>query len=61
MNDDLDFSYGNGVSPKEGCGVTLRGQFWYLGGTGSEYRRQVNQYANFKLKTIFQGEQNCWL
>ena len=45
MNDDLDFSYGNGVSPKQGCGVTLRGQFWYLGGKDSTYDRQVNMNA----------------
>ena len=43
MNDDLDLSYGNGVSPKQGCGVTLRGQFWYLGGdTYGGYERQVD-------------------
>ena len=42
MNDNLDLSYGSGVSPKQGCGVTLRGQFWYLGGKDSTYTHQVN-------------------
>ena len=42
VNDDLDFNYGSGVSAHSGCGVTLRGQFWYLGGDGSMYNRQVN-------------------
>ena len=42
VNDDLDFNYGSGVSAKYGCGVTLHGRFWYLGGDGSTYNRQVN-------------------
>ena len=42
VNDDLDFSYGSSVSPKQGCGVTLLGQFWYLGGYESQYKRQVS-------------------
>ena len=39
VNDDIDFSYGSGI--QEGCGVTLRDQFWYFGGVG-QYIRQVS-------------------
>ena len=56
VNNDLDFNYGSGVSAHSGCGVTLRGQFWYLGGHPSTYYRQVNINAYFELKFIFQGE-----
>ena len=57
VNDDLDFNYGNGVSLSRGCGVTLHGQFWYLGGKGSTYDRQVNMNAYlFQIKILFQGE-----
>ena len=31
VNDDLDFRYGSGLDIKQGCGVTIRGQFWYFG------------------------------
>ena len=39
MNDDLDFNYENGLDIKQGCGVTLRGQFWYFGNQSD--KRQV--------------------
>ena len=42
VNGDLDFNYGSGVAAQYGCGVTLRGEFWYLGGYPSTYYRQVN-------------------
>ena len=47
VNDDLNFNYGYGVSAYGGCGVTINGQFWYLGGQGSTYTRQVtiNAYS----------------
>ena len=45
VNNDLDFNYGSGVSAALGCGVTLHGQFWYLGGKVSTYDRQVNMNA----------------
>ena len=41
VNDDINFSYGSELSFKSGCGVTLRDQFWYLGGR-NEYKRQVS-------------------
>ena len=37
VNDDIDFSYESGI--QEGCGVTLRDQFWYFGGVNE---RQVS-------------------
>ena len=39
VNNDLDFKYGSGTEAKFGCGVSLKGQFWYLG--GSSNKRQV--------------------
>ena len=42
VNDDMDFNYGSGVSLKNGCGVTLRGQFRYFGGDESQNKRQVS-------------------
>ena len=41
MNNDLDFKYGSGTEAKDGCGVSIKGQFWYLG--GSSNKRQVNE------------------
>ena len=32
VNDDLDFEYESGTHANGGCSVTLKGQFWYLGG-----------------------------
>ena len=52
VNDNLDFKYGSGVSLDRGCGVTLRGQFWYFGGKGSEYEHQVNINAYLFLTEI---------
>ena len=32
VNDDLNFQYGSQTSVYDGCGFTLKGQFWYMGG-----------------------------
>ena len=42
VNDDLSFQYGSNTDVYFGCGVTLKGEFWYLGG-GKETskKRQV--------------------
>ena len=42
VNDDLHFKYGNGVSAHEGCGLTFKGRFWYFGGYGKSFKRQVS-------------------
>ena len=42
MNDDIDFEYGSGTEAYYGCGVSLKGQFWYLGGQSN--KRQVNKH-----------------
>lgn len=39
MNDDLGFEYESGTEAYYGCGVTLKGQFWYHGGNSN--KRQV--------------------
>ena len=39
MNDHLDFKYGSGTDAKYGCGLTLKDQFWYFGGTDPYYRQ----------------------
>ena len=46
MNDDLDFEYGSGTEALYGCGVSLKGQFWYLGGDSN--KRQVKTHIKFK-------------
>ena len=42
VNDNLNFNYGNEVSPSFGCAVTLHGQSWYFGGNEPQYKRQVS-------------------
>ena len=42
INDNIDFEYESGTEAYYGCGVTLKGQFWYLGGIS--YKRQVNKH-----------------
>ena len=44
VNDDLDFNYESGLDIKEGCGVTLRGQFWYFG------NQNKPRQASFEIK-----------
>ena len=39
-NEDLTFEYGDSTAAYCGCGATLRGEFWYFGGSGS-LKRQV--------------------
>ena len=46
MNDDLDFEYGTGTEAKYGCGLSLKGQFWYFGGNSN--RRQVKTQTKSK-------------
>ena len=41
INDDIDFSYKSELYFFQGCGVTLRDQFWYLGGY-NQFKRQVS-------------------
>ena len=41
VNDDIDFSYKSELYFFQGCGVTLRDQFWYFGGY-NKYKRQVS-------------------
>ena len=47
MNDDLDFKYGTGTDVRYGCGLTLKGQFWYFGGTDPYYRQVCGQRTFF--------------
>ena len=41
VNDDFNFEFGAGTTAAYGCGATLKGEFWYFGGAGSENNRQV--------------------
>ena len=52
VNDDLDFTFGSGVSLKYGCAVTLRGRMLYLGGLG-DYTRQVRFEAILQIEIIY--------
>ena len=53
LNDDLDFKYGHETEAYCGCAVSLKGQFWYLGGSSSNKRRVKKNskifFANFIL------------
>ena len=40
MDDDLSFEHGEGADAYEGCGATLMGEMWYLGGRSN--MRQVS-------------------
>ena len=50
VNDDLDFEYGSGTHANGGCSITLKGQFWYLG--GFQAKRQVTQIFKVSLNQI---------
>ena len=52
VNDDLDFTYGSGVSLNRGCAVTLHGRMLYLGGYG-DYKRQVRFEAILQITIIY--------
>ena len=52
VNDDLDFTYGSGVSLRNGCAVTLQGRMLYLGGLG-DYTRQVRFEAILQIEIIY--------
>ena len=49
MNDDLDFKYRSGTQTDRGCGIALKGQFWYLGGNTNT--RQVTIIMKKVLET----------
>ena len=69
MNNDLDFKYGSGTQADYGCAVTLKGQFWYLGGSliidfPNFYpnKRQVNEtMKRFFQSMLYLVKQNNWL
>ena len=52
VNDDLDFTYGSGVSLKHGCAVALKGLMWYLGGEYA-HERQVRFEAILQMQIIY--------
>ena len=51
VEDNLEFDYGNGVTLRYGCGITLRGQMWYFGGSNA-YIRQVSSKAILQIHII---------
>ena len=61
MNDDLNFEYGSGTHAYGGCSITLKGQFWYLGGIYSDKRQVKMNDVNFVLSIIYLEEQDYWL
>ena len=52
VNDDINFSYGSEWSSRKGCGVTLRDQFWYLGG-GNDDRQVSFEVIDSKTNVLF--------
>ena len=63
MNNDLDFKYGSGTEAVHGCAVTLKGQFWYFGGSliiARDERKRTRFYPNKRqvnetMKRFFQS------
>ena len=53
VNKDLDFEYGSGTVADCGCAISLKGQFWYLGGYSSENmtRQVIMNEIGFLLST----------
>ena len=45
VDDDLNFSYGDGTAVEASCAFTLNGEFWVAGGdfwqSGKNYRNKV--------------------
>ena len=41
INEDLTFEYGTNTEAHYGCAATIKNEFWYFGGNGSSYKRQV--------------------
>lgn len=59
MNDDLDFTYGDGATAYYGCGATLKGEFWYFGGSGkANYRPVCLPIINKHFNSIISGQQD---
>ena len=52
VEDNLDFDYEDGVSLRGGCGLTLHGQMWYLGGDTDKSERQVSSKEIKQTKII---------
>ena len=52
VDSNFEFEYGNDVSLFYGCGLTLRGQMWYFGGSNA-YKRQVSSKAILQIQIIF--------
>ena len=61
MNNDLDFEYGSGTEARYGCGVSIKGQFWYLGGGGSKNRQVRTNQEKLFATDLHLGKQNYWL
>ena len=39
---DLDFDYGSETEAYYGCGISIKGQFWYFGGHSNERQVRTN-------------------
>ena len=51
VDGNLNFDYADEVSLWGGCGITLRGQMWYFGGS-RDYTRQVSSKAIQQIDII---------
>ena len=54
----MNFDFGDeAVTFDGGCGITLRGQMWYFGGTSAPCcTQQVSSKAILKIKIIYSRE-----
>ena len=60
VNFDLNFTVRDDVEIHSGCGVTLNGQLWYLGGSSTE-SQQVSEINTKKASDMFSGKQIGWM
>ena len=61
VNDDLDFEYGSGTTAYCGCAVSLKGQFWYLGGYENMTRQVIMNEIGFLLSIKHLEKHDYWL
>ena len=52
MDDDLNFEFDEDIVLKNGCGATLRDQFWYFGGDPFEKQVKINEAREFRAQDI---------
>ena len=63
VSDDLDFEYGSETTAYCGCAISLKGQFWYLGGYSSDKmtRQVIMNEKGFFSSIKYLEKHDYWL